>query len=283
MNQHVKNQHYVPQFLLKNFSSRKGKFIWAYDRDEKYSANNQIKERAIKRVASEEFFYDQFKNSKIGSYEYALQEVDDAAAPIIKKVIRTKSIKNLSEKDRKTLSFFIILQNARTKGHLLQTEGLMNTVYEQLKQKGNIKIKKVDSKKTWFSMLKQSPSFYKILMNKVWMLSESNNSFYISDNPVALQNSTNESKIRGTLGLESFGIEIYLPLSPSLTLCLFCEKLFQNSGYNKNYIENLTCEPENVKNLNSFQIAYSHRFVFSHKNEFDLVKTQLRNSPKQKV
>ena len=72
----------------------------------------------------------------------------------------------------------------------------------------------------------------------------------------------------------NFGIEIHLPISPSLTLCLFCEKLFKNRGYYKNYIENLACEPENAENLNSLQISYSQRFIFSHKNEFDLVKKQ---------
>ncbi|PVW13337.1 DUF4238 domain-containing protein [Marixanthomonas spongiae] len=278
MNQHVRNQHYVPQFLLKNFSSRGDKFIWAYDKNEKYNIHNQIKERAIRRVASEEFFYDQFKSSKIGSYEYALKEAEDAAAPIISNIINTKSIRDLSKKDRRRLSLFITLQYLRTKGQLLQTEYLTNTLSEQIKQKTNIQIEKVDSKKIWFLMLEQSIKFPEILMNKVWMLSESNNSFYISDNPVALQNSTDTSKVRGTLGLQSFGIEIYLPLSPSLTLCLFCEKLFKNSGYEKNFIENSTCAPENIKNLNSLQINYSQRFIFSHKKDFDLVKKQLKNT-----
>ncbi|WP_394908091.1 DUF4238 domain-containing protein [uncultured Mesonia sp.] len=283
MNNHVKNQHYVPQFLLKNFSSRGNKFIWAYDKNEKYSVQNQIKERPIKKVASEEYFYDQFKNSKIGSYEYALQQAENESAPIIEKIIKTKNIIDLSEEERRTLSFFIILQNLRTKGQLLQTETSMETLSKQLKDKANIEIPNIDYKKIWFSMLEKSTSFYEILMNKVWMLSESNNSFLISDNPVTLQNTTDTSEIRGTLGLESFGIEIYLPLSPSLTLCLFCEKLFKNSGYNKKYIPNLTCEPENVENINSLQIAYSERFIFSHKNEFELVKKQLKNALQHRV
>jgi hypothetical protein len=283
MNNHVKNQHYVPQFLLKNFSSRGRKFIWAYDKKEKYSIKNQIKERPIKKVASEEYFYDKNENNEIGSYEYALQQAEDATAPIIEKIIETKNIIDLSEDERKTLSFFIILQNLRTKGQLLQTETSMETLSKQLKDEANIVVPNIDSKKIWFSMLEKSTSFYKILMNKVWMLSESNNSFLISDNPVTLQNTTDISEIRGTLGLESFGIEIYLPLSPSLTLCLFCEKLFENSGYNKKYIPNLTCEPENVENINSLQIAYSERFIFSHKNEFELVKKQLKNALQHRV
>ena len=63
-------------------------------------------------------------------------------------------------------------------------------------------------------------------MNKVWTLCESDKSFFISDNPVVLHNSINKNEFVGTLGLDSYGIEIYLPLSASLTLCIFCEKFF---------------------------------------------------------
>ena len=276
MNNHVKNQHYVPQFLLKKFSSKGRKFIWAYDKNEKYNINNLIKERPIKKVASEEYFYDQNKNNKIGSYEYVLQQVEDATAPIIEKIIETKNIIDLSEEERKTLSLFITLQNLRTKRELLQTETLMEILSKELKDKANIKTPKNDSKKVWFSMLEKAKIFKEILMNKVWMLSESNDLFLISDNLVTLQNTTDINKIKGTLGLESFGIEIYLPLSPSVTLCLFCEKLFENNGYHKKHIPNLICKPEHIENINSLQIAYSERFIFSHKNEFEIVKKQLK-------
>ncbi|WP_298348201.1 DUF4238 domain-containing protein [uncultured Dokdonia sp.] len=272
MNNHVKNQHYVPQFLLRNFSSSGQKFIWAFDKNEKYNVRNQIKERAIKKVASEEYFYDQFKNSRVGSYEYALQNAEDISAPIIKEIIKNRSIEDLTEDQRRTLSFFITLQNLRTKGHLFQTEILMDNMSVQLKDKANISIPKIDHKKIWFSMLEQSTNFYEVLMNKVWMLSESDDEFIISDNPVTLQNTTDRSKIRGTLGLDSYGIEIYLPISPSLTINLFCEKFLSQNGYQKNTMPNLKCKPENIENLNWLQIAYSERFIFSHKNDFGLVK-----------
>lgn len=283
MNNHVKNQHYVPQFLLKNFSSRGRKFIWAYDKNEKYSIKNQIKERPIKKVASEEYFYDQNVNNEIGSYEYELQKAEDATAPIIEKIIETKSIVDLSEEERRTLSFFITLQNLRTKGSLLKTESSLENLSKQLKDKTNVEIPNIDSKQIWFSMLEKSISFSDILMKKVWMLNESNNSFLISDNPVTLQNTTDISEIRGTLGLDSYGIEIYLPLSPSLTLCLFCEKYFEKNGYNKKYMPNTICEPDYIENLNWLQIVYSERFIFSHKNEFELVNKTLKNALQQRV
>ena len=87
---HVKNQHYVPRFLLKNFCNGDKKFIWTYDKHITYSPNNKIKERPIRKVASEEFFYDQIKNLKDTSFEYPLQEIESNAAPVINKIINDK-------------------------------------------------------------------------------------------------------------------------------------------------------------------------------------------------
>jgi len=283
MKQHVKNQHYVPQFLLKNFSSKEKKFIWAYDKNEKYSVKNQIKERPIKKVASEKFFYDQIKANKVGSYEYELQKTEDKVAPIIKNILRTEKINDLSETDKKILSFFITLQILRTKGQLLQIESFMQVFSEQVKEKTEIEIDAINSRKIWLSILEASTNFYEIIMNKVWTLTKSDGNFYISDNPVTLQNSMEMSEIRGTLGVDSYGIEIYFPLSPSITLCMFCEKMFQKSGYSEKYIDNLICKPASIENLNSLQIQQSKRFIFSHNNNFELVIKQLGNTLQQNV
>lgn len=272
MNQHVKNQHYVPQFLLKNFSSRSGRFIWTYFKDEKIYNSNRIRERAIRKVASEQYFYDEDGEDVKDSFEYKLKESEDNASLIIAKLIKTKDLKSLEIDEKKNLAYFITLQHLRTKGQLNKTEKTLDYFSDQLLQKANIKIPQINSRDIWLSLLKQSISIKEILLNKVWMLSESNNSYLISDNPVTLQNSTDKTEIRGKLGLDSFGIEIYLPLSPSITLCLFCEKLFEKNNFFEKNIPNLHSSPEGLLNLNAIQIHNAERFIFSSKNEFSLVK-----------
>lgn len=278
MSQHVRNQHYVPQFLLRNFSSQNDDFIWTYDRNEKLPIKERIKYRAIKHVASENFFYDIIKGCKTGSHEYTLKEVEDKAAPIITEITKTKKINDLSKEYRETLSLFITLQILRTKRQLDQNVQMTESLYEQLNQEWKIKTEKFDPREGWLSMLDNAPTFQKAVMNKVWMLCESNNSFYISDHPVTLQNITFENSLRGYLGIDSPGIEIYLPLSPSLTLCLFCEKLFKVGGYHKDYINNVTNNIDCVRNINFLQIAYSQRFIFSHNNNFKLAKEILNKT-----
>ncbi len=277
MKNHVKNQHYVPQFLLKNFASRDEAFIWAYDKKEKYSKQNRIKERAIKKVASEKFFYDIHNNEPENSYEYVLEKIENDTAPIIAEIIKIKNIKDLSEEERGTLSLFIVTQILRTRGNLFQSESMMESISKHLEEKWNIRTPDIDSKKVWFSTLQKHEIFKKIIMNKIWVLYESNNSFLISDNPVTLQNVINTNKLRGTLGIDSPGIEIYLPVSPSLTICMFCEKFFEQSGHYIKHIPNLISEPEKVENLNSLQIENSERFIFSHKNDFEFVEKVIKS------
>lgn len=277
MKNHVKNQHYVPQFLLKNFASRDGAFIWAYDKNEKYSGQNRIKERAIKKVASEKFFYDIHNNDPENSYEYVLEEIENNTAPIIAEIIKTKNIKDLSEEQRGTLSLFIVTQILRTRGNLFQSESMMESISKHLEEKWNIKMPDIDSKEVWFSTLHKHEIFKEIIMNKIWVLYESNNSFLISDNPVTLQNIINRNNIRGTLGINSPGIEIYLPLSPSFTICMFCEKFFEQNGYYIKQIPNEISEPEKVDNLNFLQIANSDRFIFSHKDDFEFVEKVIKS------
>lgn len=275
MKQHVKNQHYVPQFLLKNFSSDKEKkFIWAYDRDERFQ--NPIKKRAIRKVASEEFFYDQIKNNAFGSYEYMLQKIEDETAPIIARIIDRKTIKDISEQDRNTLSLFTLIQFFRTKKQLKETHNWKNAFTDKLRE-WNIKIEKINSKQIWFSELNKAVIYRELFTKKVWHLCESNDSFYISDNPVTIQNDTIKSKFRGTLGFDSPGVEFYLPLSSSFTLCLFCEKMFEAGGYSRNWVETQFCSEEEVKRLNWLQVIYSKRFIFSSKENLDSAKDILKS------
>jgi hypothetical protein len=50
--------------FTKKFSSKGESFIWAYDKKEIFNINGRIKGRLIRKVASEEFFYDRTKNWK---------------------------------------------------------------------------------------------------------------------------------------------------------------------------------------------------------------------------
>ncbi|WP_290568100.1 DUF4238 domain-containing protein [Leeuwenhoekiella sp. UBA6783] len=269
MSDHVKNQHYVPRFLLKNFSSRGRKFIWAYD---KSNTHHKITERPIRKVANEFYFYDQIKNAREGSFEYTLQFVENNAAPVFEKIIKEKSLRNLNSLEREKIALFIAAQIFRTKEHLSETERMSSEFISKLKEAFNQPIANLNAKWLWFSTLSKIPMYKDVLLKKVWHLIESKNDFLISDNPAVRQNSTVKAPERGTLGLDSYGIEIYLPISPSFVIAIFCEKIFREKGYNELYIQEFETQKEVIENLNWLQVINSGRFVFSSTRDFSFVE-----------
>lgn len=266
--EHTRNQHYVPQFLLKNFASSKKSFIWTYDKVAKENNWNSIKERPISKVASEDFFYDQIENNKEFTFEYELGKVEREVAPIVEKIVQHKNILIITHIERERLSYFIAIQFIRTKWRLNLIKSQSLDFTEKVAEAFGVVQEELDHKSLWFSLFESASLFSKAIKNKVWFLGESEKLFYSSDNPVVLQNSVNSNELRGTLGLDSYGIEIYLPISDSLLLCCCCEKYLQN----KHGILNLEKLPyENILNLNSLQFFQSERFIFSSSNDFKMI------------
>ena len=81
------------------------------------------------------------------------------------------------------------------------------------------------AKEMALSSLADHDQFAAHLLNKTWLLFETKPAvpFYISDNPVALQNEDASRKpVRRNLGVAVRGIQIYLPMSNTLVLAFFC-------------------------------------------------------------
>lgn len=269
---HVKNQHYVPQFLLKNFSSSEKPFIWAYDKFAKNKNLNFIRERPISKVASEDYFYDQIKNNKDSSFEYHIADIEKFAAPIISRILHNQSLKNLEEIEKEILSFFFAIQFIRTKHHQSKIETNSIEFEQKVKETFGLNLEPIDPRTLWFSMFEAAKDFSKVLNNKVWFLAKSEQQFYISDNPIVLQNTVNVSTVRGTLGLDSYGIEIYCPLSDSFLLCMVCEKMFE---YKYQVLDLIEFNYQNVLNVNALQFFQSERFVFSSSNNFEMIAKEI--------
>ena len=271
MQRHPKNQHYVPQFLLKNFYSKDINHIWCYDKTFK-----NTEERSISKVASENYFYDTIAGQEEGSLEYLLSKAETETAPIISKIIKTKKIEILTIDEKEILALFIALQLNRTKSAFKNYERFNEYFFGKIKEIYNAFNLEHDfgektKKEVWLSNFSDTPIFASILINKLWFLLESDSKFYTSDNPVVLQNSINRKEHRGTLGLNSDGIEIYFPLSDSLAIILLCERVYGALRGKKLPL----MMPENIENMNALQVIYSERFIFSSQNNFELVKDML--------
>lgn len=122
----------------------------------------------------------------------------------------------------------------------------------------------------------ETNQFSDAIFNKTWFLGKSDGSakFYTSDNPVVLLNKIDVSDIRGTLGLNSRGIEIYLPLNDNMTLCLFCEKISESFKGKDTPIINYNIDY--ITELNYLQYMESTRFIFSSIRNFEMIENEFK-------
>ena len=311
-------QHYVPRFLLKNFCTGQKPRLWAYDKSTAKSF-----ETNIQSVAGERNFYEAEIGDRILSLEEGLSAMESKTAAIIDRILVQRSIGNLSDDDRIQIAVFVAIQMRRVPN---QRENLiaMNAAIRKALGDRDIHPDLVEGlsdmtpeeAKTMSLMILPEPNheFPSHILDKTWLLfeTEAATPFYISDNPVAMQNLVEpKGPFRGNLGLAVPGIEIYLPISSTMTLGFFCrshEAVIRN-GVDRMlsaFIRDpdsptpgfgplldwmrafrkgtpLPSEAENVLNHNSLQVRQAERYVFSSSSDFSLVEDMIANEPRYRT
>jgi hypothetical protein len=228
----LENQHYVPKMLLRNFGfGKKREQIHVFDK-----TNGRIFQCNINKVAAEKGCYDALIDGKVSvSLEPHLSRLESGTNGAFKKVIETRSIAGLSGNDRSWIGVFVAAQFLRTKNFRETIKALSDFFAEQVKNTSggmeNISIDLVMSEDEirGFSIeffAKSIRQFSDLMHQKVWALMETEKSdpFWIGDHPVAMHNDQDFGPY-GNIGFAVSGIQIYLPLSPTLTLVLWCPTL----------------------------------------------------------
>lgn len=313
----AKIQHYVPQFLIKQFCSGKETQVWVFDK-----RTGKIFKSHVKNVASENGFYNfRFKKNEY-TIEPSLSEIETHASKIVKGIVRKNSIADLSDEDMLFLSHFFALQFVRTKQYRQLFKDLSETLGDTLIKRGEnisqikdyVKIGDRTLKLHGIQSVIKSAEFAPYFLNKSWVLFRTTKShpLYISDNPVTLQNMIDHGPY-GNIGLAVRGIEIYFPLSKTLVLGMFCKSheeefrktyeklkiimrmdpgLASKSIKDTHFISQIMdgfekkCTVafgvDSVINHNSLQVFFSSRFIFSSSDDFSLAKKMIQDNPKIK-
>lgn len=315
MADHPRNQHYVPQFLLKGFGSGKRRQLYVYD---KWTDNDfRTKPR---NVAAEAGFYDIPVEGGVLTIEPWLSNLESEAGSRIQRLRRAGSIGELSDEDRSVIAAFIAVQHLRTNQFRSNLSHMDTRLAEILEQKG-VDLSAVENYRRFegkdeikaFSisfLLSAAKEIIPLILQKVWILVRTTRShpFVIGDHPIAMDNQR-DFGLYGNIGFAVPGIEIYLPISSELSLYLTCptnaqgfleaeEKLGELKADLFDHPEvkrldsrlspmiaaltkgnPLPAHPQNVLRHNSLQIGYAERFVFSANQDFSLVKQMLKNNP----
>lgn len=311
---HPKNQHYVPQFILRNFTFD-GTHLYCYDKKtgKSFAPNTE-------NVASETYFNDFENGVAESSLEYPLTEAEDKCAPAITRLVLERDLRSLSPTERANISFYTALQILRTRNVREEFLHMNKEISRMLREQGanpnlvrNFHEFKSEQevKEVALSNLANATELAPYVLNKRWTLCTSDQKFLTSDNPIARQNTVNRDSLRGTLGLANKGVEVYFPLSPSVLLCFLCEETFLETQqkYERNRVDldrrglfetrnfvnsirrriPIEYTDENVENVNSLQVIHAERFLFSVKNDFGLAidmiseDAKLKGGPRSKI
>jgi hypothetical protein len=299
------HQHYVPQFVLRNFASGRSKQIYVFDK-----ATGKTFKTAVRNVASESGFYDFQVGEQAHSLDPLLTKVEEATKEILRKILQMRTLDWLGESDRATMALFTTVQMLRTtaqRNQFFDTNQQMRAAIERRggdpdNFTGFQTLTEEEARIESIQMLPKlaldvAPHF----IEKSWVLyrTPSQHTFYISDNPIALQNTMNQDPLRGTLGVAVPGIEIYFPISGTVCLGFLCASIEAMilDGHLKTrergqpipafdkWIEPfkgrtpLDMERENVTNLNSLQVIQAERYVFSANGDFSLIREMLETHP----
>ena len=310
----VKKQHTVPRFLLDHFGFGKKhkKKLFTYDK-----AAGRSFQQSVFDATTRNSFYNLKKHPENISMEPILASIESDAAPAIKRIIKERSLKNLTGEDKTKIATFVMIQKGRSLNALKQIEHFTEMMVEKVRAIGADpkdveQLEGYDDKDQekdhFINMILEHGKLYPHLLNKAWMLFETTETqpFYISDNPVVMHNDY-DMKPYGSLGLKVKGIQVYLPLSSTLTLGFVCPSIFEEIAHTRaqlqmvgaQAIQNMTPEileaatrslnflhdlennntrqlkEEHATFMNSLQVIYAEQYVFNKHDDFSLVEEML--------
>lgn len=311
-------QHYVPKFMLRRFAKKGGELVYAFDKHLDRSFQFSTSKKSKMGVAAERFLYDFEFHGVPLTLEPSLSALETKAAEITSEIIRIECIDPTWHEKKAVLACFLAVQLARTKATLTTQDDLNSRMEEFVRSKGVPQEffesdpalgDKENARKAYFARMISNASrdWAPLLLDKVWHLLSTDDSdpFLLGDHPFTRFNEPGQG-LRGNLGLRSKGVQIYFPLSPTLTLCLMCNSYLDTLIDGVERIDRLLsaklgdaselqatrrstiqiiesmltggvvrCRPESVEHFNSLQIIEAERFVFSCKDDFEMVKEMI--------
>lgn len=220
------NDHYVPQFLLRRFSS--GGKVYVFDKISRntFATNpkNVMAERGYNSVTLKDGAWIEFEDK----FTY----VENMAKPVLDKLVETEAVSSLSPMEHASILTFLVVQHLRaraTRDSYMSIGTHIRDRFPGVKQ-NDFPEHFDDVEFDKFALLKSTLTdlsrYTAPLVAKHMFLMKRQGAppIYVSDNPLVMSN-TNDFGPRGNIGLAVPGIEIYLPIGPVLVLALYCPTL----------------------------------------------------------
>jgi hypothetical protein len=274
--QKKRRQHFVPQFLLRNFSKNKKSI-------NQYSINNKkfIKQSAIKGQCQKKYFYGENEQT-----ENAFSKMEYIWHSVIETIIRKKILPPKNSLEWVSLLFFTVAQKNRVEDFLnLQKNihSMLSDIYSDTESKLNSQ-NQINVFKDSCNLrdpndifmdenLKTSLRSFPIISDLSIKILHCKENFFVSDNPVVHTSFCNYEGIweKPSLGLQSRGLIIFLPLSPSLQLTLYDKAVYKIGNKKELFLEINNVTSRSLNELQFLQGIHSIYYLDS------TLKTEIEN------
>lgn len=225
--QAAQSQHYVPQFILRQFLYKeKHEQVAVFDKKTGKTFTPPIHDIMTERRYNEFVYMD-----VLFSFEEASTRIENHILPTYRSVVNTRRITGDGEA-LANLSMLLAFQFSRTRNKRSLFVDIEKGMSDLLKRQGR-SIKEIAGyeeltenslkKRSLMFLQKEFPRFSEMMLAKDIFLMEAprGRSFYIGDDPVVLHND-NSYGARSNIGLMVPGIQIAMPISRDLLLCAWC-------------------------------------------------------------
>lgn len=192
------NHHWVPKLLLKKFADSDGR-VFRLDLH-----TDRVSKPSPRKTCSSPAFYDFHIEGQTVSFEERFEKVETKAARALNEIVQTLSLARLRPKDRQGIADFVAVQSFRTEAFYKGLEsspsrGDFGQLLSQLWDSSSILSAQIECRR-W-----------------ALMVIESDEVFYLGDQPVVLQRTRNP-RDGSNLGFDVEGIEAFMPLSPKCAI-----------------------------------------------------------------
>lgn len=256
-----KNQHYIPKFYLRNFSYRKnGKQIGLYN----VKADKFFQTGKLKTQGSKSFFY-----GYDGIIENKLSEIEGEIAQTIQEIIRTQVLPPRDTIHHGNILVFVALTHLRNpvtiesfKEQSRHFEKLMNENLPANTKRFTLpEITHDHAINLSLSMLQDIVEILRDLEYKI-IINETSTPFIASDFPVVKYNQFLETKKwpNGRTGYGAVGLQIFIPLNPSIVLILFDSNIYKVSDRKKHQL--MLTNIADIRQINALQILNCYESIF---------------------
>lgn len=257
-------QHYVPQCYLREWAdptvpADQEPFVWIFDKDGK-----RVRKDKVKNVlASNDLYTIKIKGQKNYSIEETLANLEGRYAKVFGDKIKKKL--PLAEEEHIILCAFVSVMLQRTLRHKDNLEKFYDELIERTKEmeaahhlsstkSEELKRHKENTHKLGVVQLLPDITELLLKMSVAFLCAEKGLRFITSDDPCNLFNPDLQWQRFYGPGLAQKNVQVTLPLSPNILLCLSWSNLRGYAYFEKSWVEN----------TNRMIRAYSYRYFISN-------------------